>query len=224
MRREDVEKCPICNCGCKLINKRRVYRSGSVCRALLLILWEFYLSRGVDVTEEERYKVAYYLRKHKSVFESRGEVIKINCDRWKEIVSLPFPEDPIEKAHSLLLNVNEVFSLGERITINGNSDYILGACSNKKEFLRLVDLLVEMNYLKQDKAGLAGITASGYRKISDLKLSKLASNQAFVAMSFNKENETLQRAFVDGIEKALSDTGYKAYRVIVLMRMSRLQT
>ena len=37
-----------------------------------------------------------------------------------------------------------------------------------------------MNYLKQDKAGLAGITASGYRKISDLKLSKLASNQAFV--------------------------------------------
>ena len=128
----------------------------------------------------------------------------------------------IERA---LLFFNKRIRIGETITIyhndqpgTGNNDaYVLEAlteCTSKGELAAVLELMVGMGLLEDTtKAiGLARYrpTARGWLRIDELIARLPSTIQAFVAMWFNDATQT---AYIDGIEPAITDCGYKAVRI-----------
>ena len=89
-------------------------------------------------------------------------------------------------------------------------DYTLGYCINQHEFKYFIKYLEDSSLIQFRGSGLYWITVNGWGRIERIQQVAAKSTQVFVAMNFNKE---FDNCYAEGIEKALEETRYKAYRV-----------
>lgn len=81
------------------------------------------------------------------------------------------------------------------------------------EIALLRDILVDQGFIQLDRrfpSQFARLTAKGHIEIERRSLTAPQTNQAFVAMWFDK---SMQSAFVDGIRPAIEDAGYTPLRI-----------
>lgn len=120
-----------------------------------------------------------------------------------------YPKQVIDVANQILLSLSERYSCFgdkifydihdhrvyfERSTIHSNDDGTLG-------------ILVDFGYLKSDVYNTSYIiTAQGWHKIDELKKEEKVVNQAFIAMIFREEANSIREAF----RRAIHEMGYMA--------------
>lgn len=141
-----------------------------------------------------------------------GKLPLVNSANIKVIISNA-PADPIEKADRFILNLalmmKDEFTIA---SIESVIDFPLAYCRNAIQLETLITLLIEAGILKTGHLGLQYIlTALGWERIREIRKTTLVdSKQAFVAMNFNPELNSL---FDVGIEPAINNAGFKPYRI-----------
>jgi hypothetical protein len=88
-------------------------------------------------------------------------------------------------------------------------------CTSKKELLALLNLIMEMGYLRDRRQAPSSLcrftpTAGGWLKIEELVSRRPDTLQAFVAMWFNSATDD---AYKLGIKPAIEDLGYNSFRI-----------
>jgi len=107
-------------------------------------------------------------------------------------------------------------TMGKLIKFNPSIDYPLAFAENEREFIFLMNMLVnEYEYLTlgSQEAGYTKylVTSKGWRHFEQLQSEKkMRGTQAFVAMWFN---DIVNPAFTEGIKPALEEVGYTAVRI-----------
>lgn len=113
--------------------------------------------------------------------------------------------NPIEKLDNALLIISKKSKqIGDEVNVNFGDDYPLYYCTNPKELISVLKLLVKEDYIASviSPQGLdrLSITTRGYQKIIDLEKYNKESNQCFVAMWFNDE---MNQIYESSIKKAI---------------------
>lgn len=114
---------------------------------------------------------------------------------------------------------NSNFGVGDTIRISGLVDDALRTVTGRLSAWLEIDRAGQldpllMTFTQEDILSYDGsifrLTASGLKRLDDLGPTNAESDQAFVAMWFSK---TLEDAYVNGIERAISDNGYVPMRI-----------
>jgi hypothetical protein len=133
------------------------------------------------------------------------------------------PLTTTERIERTLLHFNQRLRVGAVIGFSSNESrgeadkFRLMAITeslNQAELVAFLQMMEQMMLLV-DTTKVMGLyqftpTASGWLKIDDLVTRLPSTSQAFVAMWFNDATHT---AYADGIEPAISDSGYRAVRI-----------
>jgi|HubBroStandDraft_5_1064220.scaffolds.fasta_scaffold87753_2 nucleoside 2-deoxyribosyltransferase len=134
------------------------------------------------------------------------------------------PLTTTERINKALLYFNKRIRFGETIAITPAAfppgrleDFdlmIVTETPTLNELLGLLGILTEMDWLVERNSHMTGhkfaLTAKGWLKIEELMTQLPDTSQAFVAMWFNPETETL---YENGIKPAIEDAGYRARRI-----------
>lgn len=105
---------------------------------------------------------------------------------------------------------------GKEILLLADRDYPLAYANNDKEMIFLSKSLEQRGFITLNKERLelgiiqTTITSTGWEYLDSQANKPTFSNQAFVAMSFDK---SLESAWEEGIKLAIEEAGYKAYRI-----------
>lgn len=141
--------------------------------------------------------------------------INNSLDSDKEIITLldsaNIPDGPLEKMDMILqyIEKREKYS-GEGVPIYDYHDFTICFSQNRDEFLYLLRLIREMDYIEIDSGSIYRLKPDGWKRLSQIKTVKRDSNTAFVAMWFNKQ---MDEFYENGFSKALNDTGYNPIRI-----------
>ena len=123
---------------------------------------------------------------------------------------------PLEKQVILLRAIERRTSYpGAKVSLNLNCDYPLAWASNSDELRYLLDSLEKRGFIEQAKTlgnliQNSVILTAGWDYLDKHAASPVFTNQAFVAMSFDK---VLDLAWENGIKPAIERAGYKPHRV-----------
>ncbi|UWU80721.1 hypothetical protein N2603_20320 [Bradyrhizobium huanghuaihaiense] len=133
------------------------------------------------------------------------------------------PLTTTERIERALLHFNQNVRVGQTITLSANGarsgpdENRLMAVTESLTLGELVAFLqmMEQMHLLTDTTEVLGLyeftpTAQGWLKIDDLVTRLSSTTQAFVAMWFN---DAVQAAYIEGIEPAIKDCGYRAVRI-----------
>ena len=133
----------------------------------------------------------------------------------REIASTA-PRGIAEKEEALLKHVAKKSQHpGARVSFSKSKGYTLGFCSKPEELDFYVRHLIQSRLVtnqeheSSDNVDLE-LTPAGWDRLRAIQSANLESDQAFVAMSFNKSMDT---AFVDGMKKLEADTGFRMFRI-----------
>lgn len=136
----------------------------------------------------------------------------IRNDNIEQFYSNSFiPGNPMEKSDKILMYLSrKTSSFGEEIELNINQCAI-SYSAKPDEFVKLIELLKDRDYIGIETLD-AGyhLKAKGHERVKELESKNEYSKQAFVAMSFNPELDTI---FNDFIFKAIIETGFKPLRI-----------
>ncbi len=119
------------------------------------------------------------------------------------------PLTPLDKADKILKHIFRKTSFyGEEIDLT--QQYAIAYARNSAEFINLINLLYEMQYISSKNSKGHFLTASGYKKIEELESRNKASKQAFVAMWFDDELKDIYDKY---IYKAIDEAKFKPVRI-----------
>ncbi len=127
--------------------------------------------------------------------------------------SVVIPEGPLDSIDRILLYLHGKMNASDSfVQIHPEHDYPIAFAKNPDEFLFLLAKARELHYIESDPHSGTNLRLAieGWRHLPSLRQSKTESDQAFVAMWFNKD---LDLAWSDGFKKALDETGYKPLRI-----------
>ena len=120
-----------------------------------------------------------------------------------------------ERAIRLLKHLTDSIPLGTSAAIDcsGNTPLIVSESVDEAEVRALLDYLEGSGWMRCQRY-IGGnprceITVDGYRRIEEIQV-QVDSAQAFVAIWFNDE---MNDAYKVGIEQAITNAGYRSYRV-----------
>lgn len=141
--------------------------------------------------------------------------IDIFSTNIKELLSgINIPSNISEKLDRLLLFLEKKSDFGGKlIEIDSRTAYSVVYGKNQREFNFLIDQLKALQYIEcSSTLNIQRIilTINGWNRIVELHRSPKISNQAFIAMWFTAETK---KAYDEGIEKAVSECGFKPIRV-----------
>jgi nucleoside 2-deoxyribosyltransferase len=137
---------------------------------------------------------------------------------------------PTQKSLILLRNIARKTSFpGDCVLLIPDRDYPLAWAANEDELIYYLKSLVERKLLVTTKGhseiskltDVVEITAAGWEFLEKNETAIIASNQAFVAMSFSPE---LNSIWTDAIKKGIENAGYSAYRIDVKPHADRIDT
>lgn len=141
---------------------------------------------------------------------------------WRDVLdAVQVPKNPLDCVDKILLYAEK------KITINNGSnlpfkdtDYSIGYASDIIHFRYFIGLGRDLGYFVETKNELnCNITAKGWERIIELSKNQLSSNQAFVAMSFDRE---LKDIWQNGLKPALEETGYDPVRMDIVEHNGRI--
>ncbi len=134
--------------------------------------------------------------------------------------SASVPRNVSEKLDRLLKYLEKKSDYpGKTVALIPGLDYPIAYALNSEELLYLLKQLASLNWIETpnvigDINGLRKygilLTVDGWNRIAEIARYPQVFDQAFVAMWFNEETE---KAYKEGIEKAIADSGYKPLRV-----------
>ena len=144
-----------------------------------------------------------------------GNHITITTENFQQLIdSAPKFESPLEIINmTLLMVMKRQNRADEYVQFTPVKDYPLIFAHDSREFSYILQTLIDQKLLEPyvpANTDLVRLTPEGWRTGLELQKTQRNSNQAFVAMSFDKE---LLNVWEDGIEPALKSTGFKGYRV-----------
>jgi hypothetical protein len=153
-------------------------------------------------------------------YEREEKSPRISEGNKKDILnSISVPSDPLEAIDLLLEYIfYKAGRAGKQTPIDFKTDYPILFAENHDEFEFCVYKARELNLIEiaeLDGKKLLRLSIDGWRRIAELKKTKVKANQAFVAMWFDP---SLNQAWIEGFQQALErdlpeDKRYKAIRI-----------
>ena len=139
--------------------------------------------------------------------------VDMHSDTYKQICKeLSYRYSVGEKQMLLLESLAEMTEFpGNLLELDIAMDYVLANAENGSEFEYHLKALRERKLLK-DMPGIGNsiITPDGWNALEKYKHDSAKSDQGFVAMSFS---ESMRSIYTDAIKPAITEAGYKPYRV-----------
>lgn len=212
--------CPIC----KLTNQRKInalepLKSMIECeRCGRFITRTVFLEMESKKTEKKNCKIIAWIR-DLCVQGSDPPEIQFNSDFFEQIENNLPNHTPTQKNLVLLRNIARKSRFpGDDVTITPDRDYPLAWAENEEELIYYLNSLVERKFLRTTQGHLeihklinvVIITAAGWEFLEKNYKVAVISNQAFVAMSFSDE---LNSVWSNAIKKGIEDAGYSPYRI-----------
>jgi nucleoside 2-deoxyribosyltransferase len=204
-----MENCPIC--GTKTenfsVSSRDVYAySCQACGRFNITLEAAVVLRSQP--SGEKYLLSGFTREQTERGQPPVEIASTNI---QEILSgASIPRTFAEKLDRLLLYFERMSDYeGKGVTVDYNS-YPLAYAKNPNAFFFLINQLKSQNLIVDVATMKFALTAAGWNRVLELSKARKSSLQAFVAMWFTPET---QKAYDDGIEKAIRETGFYPVRV-----------
>ncbi len=135
-----------------------------------------------------------------------------------------FPKTVSERLDCVLINLGyKTKCLGDKIHIFSDPACPLLLARNGTEAFFVMDQLKSDGFIKGDVGMIEtdiALTGKGFSRISDLQRGAVGvKNQAFVAMWFN---DSLTRAWEDGIKPGISEAGYEPFRVDIKQHNNKI--
>lgn len=208
----DQDKCPICkfkDCTIKPAPKGKTAFNIS-CRRC----GNFQISETCFASDLSEYGDSYILSGTiRNLYEKGVTINLLHGEDFKKILdSVKIPQGLFEKVDLLVKYLNrKTEHLGAGVKIKENLDYPVLYAEDYSEFRYIMDKAVELGYIEFD------VVTQGYRlaltgliRLQELLQKEVKSNQAFVAMWFDKALDT---AWEKGFQPALTETGYIPLRI-----------
>ncbi len=127
------------------------------------------------------------------------------------LYSVRAPRSPIEKIDRLLLHIEKKTSdVGQGVSIKTDLYSVVYASSAMEMVYYIKTAREQMGYIERSGGDNYRLTYKGWERVVELKKSRPDSNQAFVAMSFDKD---LMPVWEKGLKPALEEVGYSPIRV-----------
>ena len=147
----------------------------------------------------------------------QGEKVSITTENIQTLLdSVSIPTDPFETIDLLLKHLfRKAGSSGSFVTLDATLDYPLLYAKNRDVFQYYLEKALELEYIEMESEEFGPkwtcrLSLPGWHRIAELKKTERKSDQAFVAMWFDK---SLDEAWEEGFRAALKDTGYNAIRI-----------
>lgn len=148
-------------------------------------------------------------------FEGLGGV-EVYVPDFEELraAARPLSGGPLEAADRVLQYVaDHAEFVGAPVSLLPHRDYPIAYARNHGEFTNVVrQIAVPLGYVDADGEDplVVRVTASGWRRLYELRAQRRGGRQAFVAMWFDP---TMEAAYSDGIAPALRACGYRPLRI-----------
>lgn len=157
----------------------------------------------------------------------RKEQLRISSGNKKDILdSMSVPSDPFEKIDLLLEHIayKTDNKEGMWIDINFQTDYPILFTEDHDQFEYCIftasdQQLIEIGRQAHGSTKPIRLTLQGWRRINELKKTKVKANQAFVAMWFDS---SLTPAWEDGFKRALKDAGFSPIRIDMMEHNNKI--
>ena len=142
----------------------------------------------------------------------RGEMLTIT--RWSLddlLHSASIPDGPLEAMDRVLLYVERQSPSADAYNTIPDQDYPIAFAKHPREFRYLLSCIVQRNYLEQQEmSSNYRLTPEGWARVAELRATQRDSDQAFVAMWFDPQLDTI---WEQGLKPALEETGYRPIRI-----------
>jgi hypothetical protein len=149
--------------------------------------------------------------------ETNLGMITVTIENLDGIVNHPIrPANVRDKLDRLLLSLATKSKFaGQEFLISIVKDYPLAYALHRYEFEWLIKQLIKLKLLDQNQfpnneSHQIAISPSGWDRINELSEKQTDLKQCFVAMSFDKEFDSI---YEYGISKAVKECGFKPYRI-----------
>jgi nucleoside 2-deoxyribosyltransferase len=212
--------CPIC----KLTNQRKInalepLKSMIECeRCGRFITRTVFLEMESKKNDTKNHSIIAWIR---DLYEQGSDPpeIQFNSDFFEQIENNLPNYTPTQKILVLLRNIARKTRFpGDDMTITPDRDYPLAWAKNEEELIYYLNSLVERKFIRTTQGHLeihklinvVKITAAGWEFLEKNYKVAVISNQAFVAMSFSDE---LNSVWSNAIKKGIEDAGYSPYRI-----------
>jgi len=183
----------------------------------------------IEAEKDEKYspKVISWIR---DLHEQGATPPEITSEILKKIESNLPNYIPTQKILMLLRNIARQTQFpGYGVIISPDRDYPLAWAANEDELLYYLKSLIERKLLVTTKGhpeiskiiNVVEITAAGWEFLEKNEKAVTISNQAFVAMSFAPELDSI---WTDAIKKGIENAGYSVYRIDVKPHSDRIDT
>jgi len=176
----------------------------------VMISRELYLEIHKFEYDEKRHLLSGVARYWKDNKLTPIPMMRYNVD---ELIQLYFVPHTVSQRVATLINFFGKFSdfAGEDINFQVFFDYPIAFCKNHQEFDYLLKYLESNGVIERISEGSSyALTVYGWSKFEELKKINTESNQAFVAMWFDK---SMHDVFDNYICKALTDCKYDIMRI-----------
>jgi hypothetical protein len=208
----DQDKCPICrfkDCKIKSPSGPRDIYSVS-CKHC----GDFQIEHNFLILDLTEFAPSYLLSGAiRNLYEKGQKIELFREEDFKRILdSVKIPKDPFEKMDLLIKYIyNKMEYMGAGVEMQPSLDFPLLYAENYHEFMRVIDMAGNLDLIELDdiKKGYR-LGLSGWQRMKELLQKEVKSNQAFVAMWFDKN---LDVAWKRGFKPALIETGYTPLRI-----------
>lgn len=206
-------QCPICMTNAELLPR---ITSGDKKAYKCLVCGPYFITgtaEAIALNKPLHSRLSAWIRDHE---ENKLNPPEITSEILKNILNNLPRRTPLEKQLILLRAIERRTSYpGANVLLNPKYDYPLAYASNSDEFNYLLDSLENRGFIKQEKTIENFIQSSiiltdGWDYLDKQSSIPAFTNQAFVAMSFDKK---LEPVWERGIKPAIKRAGYKPYRI-----------
>jgi len=207
-----INKCPLCSKNIEITNADIETDNFNVkcetCGKFKIKKETVELEDGVKKYEYKKYILSGITRQR----SDDGIETEITNSNIKQLIdSASIPGDLLEAIDRVLFYIQgKTSDYSDKVKILYDTDYPIAFSKNRNEFQFILMRLVEIGYLHIYEKVNFRITIEGWKYLVEKRKEKRDSSQAFVAMNFNSEFDSL---YDEGMKKALEETGYKSIRV-----------
>lgn len=202
-----MTNCPVCDNKLKDISGRRF--DCVVCGSYFTNAH----AEGYILTELKKEGKRYILSGILREASEYGNPIKLTGNNIQDILdSTSVSDSPFQAIDRIIKYIHRKSpTAASSVGINSVSDYPIAYAKDKAEFLFYLNKAVKLNYLESlDLLGKYRLDVKGWERLDELNKKQVESNQAFVAMWFDKK---MDKAWKEGFEPALKETGYNPIRI-----------
>jgi nucleoside 2-deoxyribosyltransferase len=209
-----IHKCAIC--GTQLRDRWKIAGRASY-EAKCLICGKYCITPNGERVARGLGEVAYLLSGVLRNSSDNGVELEVNGSNMEQLLSrAKRPDTPLQLLDRLLLDISRKPGRFDEPRVISLYDYAKYFLQGTSEFVELFEMLKQFRYLQaisveQEQASVnSWIAIEGWKRVDELRQRVVASQQAFVAMSFAAE---MTKAYDVGIRVALEACGYQPMRV-----------